>query len=407
MADDEEESPWLKVGYYEILGVETTATPEEIKKAFRKRAMQCHPDKGGDQEEFKRVGEAKAVLMDPESRNFYDMYGEDGVAFLKGWKEAKPNQMLSKLGAGGICCFCCTNTICLLFLLLFPMLLCVKVADSTDWIWAFVFSPLFIIDAIVVALLCLWPLLPVSMARGDPLSSLKWDWLAQVLCLIVFQIFLCAKLDGTDMKWLLVLCPMYAFQGIGTSQAIWNCLPSQHAEASKLKKPGATCGYAVWILYNVLFQVLWWTLWVLLQMKLDKEIDISWWLVVMPAFLILVLWIFEATRSPVVASGDLDEKAYEQAIARWKGAVAVIIFVMIILAVCLAEGVSGFTMWVALAPLYVIGGIFVCALCVTSVALCQKEKDLEEQGDECDWSESDTPRDTDPLNPSPRGEDRV
>ena len=67
------------------------------------------------------------MLSDPETRNFYDMYGEDGVSFQKAWKEAKPNEMLSQMGAGGIACFCCTNICCVMFMMLFPMLVCIKV----------------------------------------------------------------------------------------------------------------------------------------------------------------------------------------------------------------------------------------------------------------------------------------
>lgn len=43
------------MGYYEILGLDTDATSEEIKKAYRKRALECHPDKGGDAEEVRSV----------------------------------------------------------------------------------------------------------------------------------------------------------------------------------------------------------------------------------------------------------------------------------------------------------------------------------------------------------------
>ena len=58
--------------YYAILGVANTATPDEIKKAYRKLASQHHPDKGGDKTMFQQVQEAYSVLSDPEKRRQYD-----------------------------------------------------------------------------------------------------------------------------------------------------------------------------------------------------------------------------------------------------------------------------------------------------------------------------------------------
>lgn len=58
--------------YYSILGVGRNATPEEIKKAYRKQAMANHPDRGGDQEQFKRVTEAYEILSNSDKRNAYD-----------------------------------------------------------------------------------------------------------------------------------------------------------------------------------------------------------------------------------------------------------------------------------------------------------------------------------------------
>jgi len=68
-----------KRDYYEILGVERTASEEEIKKAYRKLAVKHHPDKNpGDktsEEKFKEIGEAYEALSEPQKRAAYDQYG--------------------------------------------------------------------------------------------------------------------------------------------------------------------------------------------------------------------------------------------------------------------------------------------------------------------------------------------
>src|SRR5689334_8103529 len=65
--------------YYELLGVNRTASPDDIKKAFRKAAMQHHPDRNRDDKDaerrFKDVNHAYDVLKDPNKRAAYDRYG--------------------------------------------------------------------------------------------------------------------------------------------------------------------------------------------------------------------------------------------------------------------------------------------------------------------------------------------
>ncbi len=65
--------------FYDILGVDKNATSEELKKAYRKKAMELHPDRhGGDKEKellFKEVNEAYATLSDPGKKAQYDRFG--------------------------------------------------------------------------------------------------------------------------------------------------------------------------------------------------------------------------------------------------------------------------------------------------------------------------------------------
>ena len=69
-----------KRDYYEVLGVSKTASADEIKKAFRKAAVQHHPDKeGGDEAKFKEINEAYEVLKDQQKRQRYDQFGHAGV----------------------------------------------------------------------------------------------------------------------------------------------------------------------------------------------------------------------------------------------------------------------------------------------------------------------------------------
>src|SRR5437762_7389878 len=72
-----------KRDYYEILGVAKEADAEEIKRAYRKLAMQYHPDRNaGDadaEEKFKEAAEAYEVLHDADKRRRYDRYGHAGL----------------------------------------------------------------------------------------------------------------------------------------------------------------------------------------------------------------------------------------------------------------------------------------------------------------------------------------
>ncbi len=73
-----------KRDYYEVLGVSRDASPEDVKKAFRRLALEFHPDRNsgdtGAEERFKEINEAYSVLSDPDKRAQYDRFGHAGPA---------------------------------------------------------------------------------------------------------------------------------------------------------------------------------------------------------------------------------------------------------------------------------------------------------------------------------------
>ena len=68
-----------KRDYYDVLGIKKNSSADEIKSAFRKAAIEHHPDRGGDEAKFKELNEAYEVLKDPEKRKRYDQFGHAGV----------------------------------------------------------------------------------------------------------------------------------------------------------------------------------------------------------------------------------------------------------------------------------------------------------------------------------------
>lgn len=78
--------------YYDVLGISPTATAPEIKKAYRRRAMETHPDKHPNDPEaeskFQAVGEAYQVLSDPRLRSQYDEFGKDKAVPQQGFEDA-------------------------------------------------------------------------------------------------------------------------------------------------------------------------------------------------------------------------------------------------------------------------------------------------------------------------------
>lgn len=106
------------VNLYEVLGITKEATPEEIKKAYRKMALKYHPDKNPDNpeatEKFKAINHANGILSDPSKREIYDRYGTMGLYIAEqfGEENVKTYFMLSSGWCKGIMIFCGIITGC-------------------------------------------------------------------------------------------------------------------------------------------------------------------------------------------------------------------------------------------------------------------------------------------------------
>ena len=88
--------------YYEILGLQKSASAEDVKKAYRKMAMKYHPDKNKDEgasDKFKEINGANDVLSDPEKRNLYDQYGSDWerASLMEGGRGSSINEMFEQM----------------------------------------------------------------------------------------------------------------------------------------------------------------------------------------------------------------------------------------------------------------------------------------------------------------------
>mgnify|MGYP000423623471 FL=1 len=89
--------------FYEALGVARTDNEEEIRRAFRKKAMEFHPDRNkseGAEDKFKEINEAYQVLSDPKKRAQYDRFGRPGVG-SNGGQDRPFDGCVGARGAGG------------------------------------------------------------------------------------------------------------------------------------------------------------------------------------------------------------------------------------------------------------------------------------------------------------------
>ncbi|KAI9199209.1 uncharacterized protein BJ171DRAFT_218207 [Polychytrium aggregatum] len=232
--------------FYKLLDISKNATAEEIKKAYKRAALKYHPDKVGSHpeavERFQRIRRAYDVLNDPDKRNIYDSYGEQGVTAMETMGGRVPMFHPGMLVVINRIFF--LLTICVALLILFPAFLSMRADGKVQWPWVAVFTPLFILDALV--LLIAW----VNFSREPEDETSEEDFadkesheehkrkskaekrlstaitFTYVILLTILQVLIALRLDSViTTSWLVVSVPWFAleaFHGIVAIPALFS-----------------------------------------------------------------------------------------------------------------------------------------------------------------------------------------
>jgi len=230
-----ETEPLVKQDLYEVLGLrkEDHPTEDQIKKAYRKLALKQHPDRaGGDEELFKKTTHAHEILSDPEKREMYDKFGEEGLNANRVSIDEIITTALMQDPAHK-CTMICIGVIVIGIMSLLPLFIFLRATDAITWSWFVVLIPLWIQLFSTLPFLCFMPCKLATMQEGA--TAEMWfaycDNLFLTIILTTAAIFLCLRLDG-DVNWdyQLIFTPIYIFEAVDSltvvGQQVTNVLRS-------------------------------------------------------------------------------------------------------------------------------------------------------------------------------------
>lgn len=222
--------------FYSLMGVERDATPEEIKKAYKRKSLQMHPDKLAqrgqtiteeDQEKFTRMKEAYEVLSDPHKRETYDAIGEQGMKWIDEPFSMDPQELAHNFANSSVLdrskIFAIFVAIAMAALIL-PIFVCLHAdgifGEHASWVatltplWIWNFFLLFYHSRVILMGPIQRPDHIPPEEWIDPLPMTKrYFSLARFVLLVCFEVFLALKLDDViTVNWTIIFVPLYVWE---------------------------------------------------------------------------------------------------------------------------------------------------------------------------------------------------
>jgi len=397
--------------YYEILEVQPDATPEEIKKSYRKLALMHHPDKGGNIERFKEISTAYNVLSDPHKRGIYDSYGEEGLSFVDSglFGEEGSDVLPILLDPRFMGCVILLLVILIGVVVLVPVFLVLKVDGVVHWTWAQVFSPIWIMLAPVVLYSMIIPCVGASSGASIMNRIKALLFTMQTFLVVVFFAFLAAYLDGnanlSHWRYSQVFSPLLAVEFCNLVKKFlqyahfsrYNYLSEmQNTDTAMGKTAYLGCGYFGFILRKLF----WFThrVWflVFLLLKLDDAVSWSWWVNTAPVLSALVLGTALKIADNVLTLAALRmgtrEEEEEKAGARTTltcisigvSLMASIVVIMVCLLAARLDHDENYRLVIIFIPVYIVLGLVMCCFmcCVPCICCIIRKAQSNEEGGE-------------------------
>lgn len=358
---------------YQVLELEPGASDEDIKKAYKKMALKYHPDKNPDSaEKFKDISNAYNILSDPQKKEIYDLYGEEGLVMYEQGMFGEDGELLSMLpfleNPAMVALFVCLGCLLVCLITLIPIFIVLKLDGAVNWNWGVVFIPLWITNVAPFVFFC------INSLKSDKKLKALLSFV-QYLCLLVFQILLAVELQSFPFRWSLAFIPIYFFMIIYLIKKVSKSMTTHYREQED-EQVLFGLGYGGYLIRNFFLPIMLVLFLILLLVKLEGASSYSWWIISIPLFVTmgwkLVVRIADNIKS-VKLTDDVEEKPKKIMVLCIMTALMVLamafLLTFIILAVIRLDG-APYKVAIVFIPIFIILGCLICCCCVCGPCFC-------------------------------------